>query len=166
MIVGPASVEQVKEWRRIHKEYAPRLLPNKKSGAQVVEYLKSKYLLKEIKESRFLKIVSGNVLENDFWCNKLEGSQPHPICFFLENEGLGKEIYATREECWKDCSESPIFIGIDLTTGYIHIEGSTRLYDEIYAFQGVDKYDLANCVRVADYIECLEKYNAEVYKSL
>ncbi len=166
MIMGPASVEQVKEWQKIHREFAPRLSPNRKSGFEVAEYLKSKYVLKETQDSRFLEVVSGNVLGNAFWKQKLEGREPEPVCFFLENEGDGQEIYASREECWKECEDKPVFVGIDLTTGYVHIEGSTCLYDEIFAFQGVDKYDLENCVRVADYLECLKKYNVDAYNSL
>lgn len=39
-------------------------------------------------------------------------------------------------------------------------------YDEIYAFQGIGKYDLKNCVRTADYIECIKKFNEELYHTI
>ena len=46
------------------------------------------------------------------------------------------------------------------------MEGSCLLSDEIYAFQGIDEFDLKNYVRVAEYIACIKKFNREYYDLL
>lgn len=86
-----------------------------------------------------------------------------PVAFIIRNEGNGAFLYNFQESIWQNC---PIFVGVDLTSGHIHVEGSCRLYDELYAFQGIDEYDFDNCVRVADYIACIKAYDTEYYNSL
>lgn len=164
MIFGPGSKEKLAEWQETHKRFRDKLSPNCKSGKEVLAYLKNKYILDELTEEQHLHVVSQNVLNNDFYKQKLpDGKLPNPKIFILKNEGKGNEIYKEQEDIWERC---PVFIGIDLSSGYIHIEGSCLLYDEIFAFQGIDKYDLENCVRVADYIECIKQFNMEYYNSL
>ncbi len=164
MIFGPATQELLNEWRRIHQEFKDKLTPNRKSGQEVLDYLKDKYLLDEIYEEKAFLAVSETVLKNEFHKQKLPSDlQPEPKTFILKNEGNGKPIYDNQENMWDGC---PVFIGIDLSSGYVQIEGSCRLHDEIYAFQGVDEYDIANCVRVADYINCLKQFNPIFYREI
>ncbi len=164
MIFGPASREKLREWREIHKQYKGKLTPNRKSGKEVLEYLLNKYLLDEFNEEKGARAVSETVLNNEFQKQKLpQNSQPEPKTYILRNEGNGKFIYDNQEDIWEGC---PIFIGIDLSSGYVQIEGSCLLYDEIYAFQGIDKYDIENCVRVADYMDCLKKFNPKLYNAI
>ena len=164
MIFGPASKEKVFEWRETHKQFKDKLTPNKKSGKEVLEYLQNKYLLDEINEETAFNAVYETVLNNEFQKQKLlPNSRPKPRTFILKNEGNGKTIYDNQEDIWENCQ---IFIGIDLSTGYVQIEGSSLLYDEIYAFQGIDEFDIENCVRVADYIDCLKKFNSRLYNEI
>ncbi len=164
MIFGPASKEKVCEWRKIHAQFKGVLRPNRKSGKEVLEYLQNKYLLDEINEEKAFNAVYETVLKNDFHKQKLAAdSQPEPKTFILKNEGAGKFIYNNQEYIWEGC---PIFIGIDLSSGYVHIEGSCLLYDEIYAYQGIDAFDIENCVRVADYIDCIKRFNVEFYNEI
>ena len=164
MIFGPASKEKLYEWRTIHNQHKDKLVPNKRSGKEVLEYLQNKYLLEEISEDNTFRAVSETVLKNSFQKQKLsKNSKPQPRCFILRNEGYGKFIYDNQEDIWNGC---PVFIGIDMCSGYVQIEGSCLLYDEIYAFQGVDEYDIENCVRVADYIGCIKKFNPTLYNAI
>ena len=164
MIFGPASKEQSIEWRKIHKRFKDKLVPNRKSGNDVLQYLQSKYLLDEFNEEIGFQAVYETVLNNEFYKQKLPAnSQPQPKTFILRNEGNGKLIYENQEDIWEGCR---IFIGIDLSSGYVQVEGSCLLYDEIYAFQGIDEYDIENCVRVAEYISCLKKFYPERYSAL
>lgn len=164
MIFGPASKEKLQEWREIHKQYKDVLAPNRKSGQEVLDYLRAKYALEETKDENSLSVVYNNVMLNDFHKQKLpSGLKPEPKTFILKNEGNGRAIYESREDLWGNC---PVFIGIDLTSGFVQIEGSCCLYDEIFAFQGVDAFDIENCVRVADYINCIKKFNPELYNNL
>ena len=50
-----------------------------------------------------------------------------------------------------------IFVGIDLSSGFYQVEGSTLLWDELCAFQGLDCQDLKNYVVVAQYISALKR---------
>ena len=164
MIFGPASKEKVLEWREIHKQFKDKLTPNRKSGKEVLEYLLNKYLLDEFNEEKGARAVVETVLNNDFQKQKLPPNlQPEPKTFILKNEGNGKFIYDKQEEIWESC---PIFIGIDFSSSYVQVEGSCLLYDEIYAFQGVDKYDIENCVRVAEYIDCVKRFNPKLYNEI
>ena len=164
MIFAPASKEKVCEWRKIHKQFKDKLIPNRKSGKEVLEYLQNKYLLDEFNEERAFCAVYENVLKNEFQKQKLpQNLQPEPKTFILKNEGDGKTVYENQESIWENC---PIFIGIDLSSGYVQIEGSCLLYDEIYAFQGIDEYDIENCVRVAEYIDCIKRFNPKLYNDI
>lgn len=164
MIFGPASKEQLYEWRTIHKQYKNKLIPNRKSGKEVLSFLQNKYSLEEFNEEKAFLAITQTVLNNQFQKQKLpENSIPKPRCYILKNEGNGKFVYDNQEDIWKGI---PIFIGIDLSSGYVQIEGSCILYDEIYAFQGIDEYDIENCARVADYIDCLKKFNPQLYQKL
>ena len=164
MIFGPASKEMVFEWRKTHAKFKDKLQPNRKSGKEVLEYLQNKYLLDKINEKTAFNAVYETVLNNEFQKQKLPpNSQPEPKTFILKNEGNGKIIYDKQENIWENC---PIFIGIDLSSGYVQVEGSCFLYDEIYAFQGIDEFDIENCVRVAEYIDCLQKFNPKLYNEI
>ena len=131
MIFGPASKQKVLEWREIHKQFKDKLTPNRKSGKEVLEYLSNKYLLDEFNEEKGVRAVVETVLNNDFQKQKLPPNlQPEPKTFILKNEGNGRFIYDKQEEIWESC---PIFVGIDFSSGYVQVEGSCLLYDEIYA---------------------------------
>lgn len=164
MIFGPVSKEKVFGWREIHKQFKDKLTPNRKSGKEVLEYLQNKYLLDEINEEKAFNAVYETVLTNDFYRQKLAPNlHPEPKTFILKDEGNGKFIYEKQEDIWEGC---PVFVGIDLNSGYVQIEGSCFLYDEIYAFQGIDEFDIENCVRVAEYIDCLKKFNPKLYNEI
>ena len=53
---------------------------------------------------------------------------------------------------------SKVFVGIDLITGYYIVEGSESLWDELYAFRGLDEDDIQNPYCVAEYLACLKKF--------
>lgn len=164
MIFGPGSKEKLKEWQATYNEFKDKIQPNRKEGSEVFQYLKNKYSLEEYFEEKYLSPVTETVLKNEFYRQKLPlNSQPNPIAFIIKNEGDGEGLYKNQEQFWQGC---PIYVGIDLTTGFVLVEGSCNLYDEIYAFQGVDRYDLENCVRVADYVQCIKKFNIPLYESV
>lgn len=50
-------------------------------------------------------------------------------------------------------------IGMESETGFVYVEGSKELSDEITAFQGLDLEELTNFYLVANYVRCLKKYN-------
>ena len=153
MLMHAATEEDLRQWREIYQAYKDRLRPNKKSGEELLAYLKGKYPLKEIEDPE--GVVAGNVTENEFSARKLKGAAPVTVAFLVENTGAGKALYEAQDELFRGI---PIFVGLELKTAYIHVEGSSALYDELTAFVGLDEQDLENVFCVAQYVQCREKY--------
>ena len=51
MLMQSATPEMVEKWKEVWNEYKGKLLPNRKSGKEVVEYLRNKYLLEELHDN-------------------------------------------------------------------------------------------------------------------
>lgn len=149
MLMQAATQEMLEAWKTAWNEYKHRLHPNRKSGAEILAYLSDNYSLTELHHKRALRVVSENVLRNKPMAEKLPaGSAPEPVAFLVQNSGKGKLLFENQDEVFKG---STIFVGIDLTTGYFCVEGSSMLWDELYAFRGLDEKDLQNPYCVAEY---------------
>ena len=59
----------------------------------------------------------------------------------------GKLLYEKQDNIFKG---EDIFVGIEMETGFIHVEGSSLLWDELFAFRGLDTDDLKNIYLVAE----------------
>ena len=129
----------------------------------MLEYLQKHYPLTEIAGRKVRDVIASNVTMNDYWAEKLPaGMAPEPRAFYLENQGAGKKFYRPQNrddpELWGGSIER-IFVGVDLASGFYMVEGSTLLWDELRAFQGLDEKDLQNFVMVAQYLEVQERMN-------
>ncbi len=162
MITKEPTSEILTEWENIFEQYKDLLQPNRKSGTDLCDYLQSNYSLTEITDAEVLTVISENVSRNEFFAEKLPtGQLPLPRAFYLENIGNGHKFYLSEN---KDPSDlwggeiTKIFVGVDLSSGFYMVEGSTMLCDELRAFQGVDEKDLENYVVVADYISALQRF--------
>lgn len=156
MLMQEPTPEMVEKWKRIWMEYKDKLLPNRKSGAEVVDYLTNKYPLRELHDVKATQVVINNVVNNKQFADKLPiGTTPSAVTFIVQNTGTGKVLYENQDEIFKGNS---IFVGIDLNSGYYCVEGSSMLWDELCAFQGLDKSDLQNYYSVAEYISCLKRF--------
>ena len=157
MLIEETTPEMVKEWKAIHVEYRDRLSPNRKPAHEIVKYLRDTYPLEEITDASWGRMIIDNVMMNDPHKLKLpEGKDPFPIVFKIGNISSGKRLYEQQDEIFKG---SPIIVGIDLETGFFHVEGSSQLWDELFAFRGLDQVDLKNIYLVAEYIHCLRKFD-------
>ncbi|MFL0252582.1 hypothetical protein ACJDT4_19395 [Clostridium neuense] len=156
MLMQELTPKMIEEYKEIWNEYKDKLYPNRKSGKEVVEYLKNKYLLKELHDDNARLTVIDNVLHNKPYAEKLSiGAKPHAVNFFIEDEGNGKFLYENQDEIFK---EGNIFVGVELESGFFCVEGSSLLWDELYAFRGLDEKDIQNYFCVGEYISCLKKY--------
>lgn len=137
MLTEKATPAMIKEWKKIFYQYKDSLKPNKKTGEEVIAYLKSKYTMTPINNDNSKKIITTTVKSNKALSKKLpSGVKPNPVTYYLDYKG------------------KQVFIGIDLITGYYQVEGSPELHDEICAFQGLDDDDIQNYFCVAQYIRC------------
>ena len=162
MITQGPTPGMLAEWKKISEQYKGLLRPNRKSGADLLGYLQSSYPLTEITDKGALAVISENVSQNAFWAEKLPAGQlPLPKAFYLEDIGNGHKFYLPenkdRPDLWGG-EITKIFVGVDLCSGFYMVEGSTMLWDELRAFQGVDEEDLENYVVVADYIGALGRF--------
>ena len=162
MITQKPTPEIRTEWKNIFEQYKNVLRPNRKSGADLLDYLQSNYSMTEITEEEVLAVISENVCRNTFFAEKLPTvQQPLAKAFYLENIGNGHKFYLSEHKdpsyLWGD-EITRIFVGVDLSSGFYMVEGSTMLWEELCAFQGIDEKDLENDVVVADYIRALQRF--------
>lgn len=162
MITQKPTPEILTEWKNIFEQYKDFLQPNRKSGTDLLEYLQSNYSLTEITDEEVLTVISENVSRSAFFAEKLpDGQLPLPKAFYLENVGNGHKFYRSENKDPLDLwggEITQIFVGVDLSSGFYMVEGSTMLWDELCAFQGVDEKDLESYVVVAEYISALQRF--------
>ncbi|MEA4911995.1 MAG: hypothetical protein VB092_05185 [Oscillospiraceae bacterium] len=165
MICREVPQAALDRWRAIWERRKDGLRPNRKSGAAMLAYVQNRYVLTEIYEQNALAAIRDNVLLNAHLAQKLpRGAQPEPRAFFLENAGAGQRLYRPENRDDPDVwggEVDRIFVGVDVSSGFYMVEGSSCLWDELCAFQGLDAQDIENFVSVGQYLDCLEGRAAE-----
>jgi hypothetical protein len=157
MLMQEARPEMVASWKSVFNEYRERLIPNRKKAADLVAYLKDKYPLAELSDKDLKQVIIDNVLSTEFYSDKLPaGKTVNPQVFRVVNTGQAQSLYRQQDDIFKG---QDIIVGIDMETGFFHIEGSSLLWDELFAFRGLDAGDLDNYYLVAEYIACLKRFN-------
>jgi len=151
--VTPAMLEQ---WKALWLEHKDFLRPCRKTGEQLIAYLQALYSLEETFDPELLAIVSDSVKENAVAAAKLpEGIEPAPKVFHIPDEGNGHLLYERRGEVFAEVER--ITVGVDLASGWYHVEGSEDLWDRLCAYQGLDGEDIENYVTAAWYMLCRQK---------
>lgn len=146
MLTTKPTPEMVREWKRIYDEYHDSLKPNRKSGKDVNDYFCRKYSPEEFDSLSFCDVVEFNIMENEPMREKLpKGTEPKIMTYRIK--------------------EDSIIVGIDLVTGFFHIEGEdidrvAEIYDDLFMYRGLDEMDLKNCFLVAEYVKGLGKEKA------
>lgn len=156
MQLTQATGDDLARWKRVFAEYRPRLKPNRISGAALYAYLDSRYPLEPMEDTRVGQMVIDNILMNDcFACELPFGRLPEPVYCVIEPVGAGAALYRAQDAVFSGCD---IIVGIDLVSGYFLVEGSSALWDELYAHRGLNETDLENPYCVAEYIDCLSRF--------
>ena len=157
MLLQEPTPELLERWKTVYQEYRPRLSPNRKSAGELVGYLQGSYPLQEVQDEKWKRIVELSVLENDCFAERLpDGVQPDPAVFLIRREERGEKLYRDQDEVF---SGIPIVVGIVRVTGYFQVEGSSLLWDELFAFRGLDETDLDNAYLVAEYVACKKRFD-------
>lgn len=156
MLMQEATSEMVESWKTIYNEYKEKLYPNKKTALEIIEYLKQKYPLMEQTEEEIKQVVVDNVILNESNHKLHNGKLLTVKVFYIENIGLGNSLYKKQDDVFKGCK---IIVGVELETAFFMVEGSSLLWDELFAFRGLDEDDLSNFYLVAEYITCLKKFD-------
>lgn len=157
MLMQEATPELLAQWKAVFQAHHDHLQPNRRTGQELLAYLRARYPLVERCDEEALMVVSENVQQNPPLREKLPpGKPPLPRAFTVAHEGAGRSLYAEQDALFRG---RDIFVGIDLESGYFCVEGSSLLWDELYAFRGLDKADIENYYCVAEYIACLERFS-------
>ena len=155
MLMQEVSPEMVTAWKVTYDTYRARLKPNNKPVLAIIAYLIQKYPVTELTEETVKQVVIDNILLNDCHAKKLPaGKAPVAKVFVIEDTGVGKYLYENQDEPFKG---NKIIVGFDLETAFFMVEGSSLLWDELFAFRGLDEDDLNNFYLVAEYIGCVKK---------
>ena len=162
MITHKVTKEELQEWKLTWIKYKDLIKPNRKSGIELMQYLQNNYSLTEIYDNEALNTITYNVKMNKYLSEKLpDGGSPQPKAFYLHNKGKGEKFYLPEnkdnEKIWGG-EITKIFVGIDLSSGYYLVEGSSMLWDELCCFQGLEDKDLENYVLVSQYINALKRF--------
>ncbi|MCL2368700.1 MAG: hypothetical protein FWC72_06860 [Oscillospiraceae bacterium] len=156
MLRQEPTPEMIAEWKIVWQTYKDKLRPNRKSGADIVTYLTDNYPLRELHDKSATQVIIDNVVLNAYSAEKIpNGMVPSAVTFFVENIAAGKKLYDEPDELR---GGSAIFVGVELASGYYHVEGSSLLWDELCAFQGLDETDIENFFCVAQYIEAIKQF--------
>ena len=157
VLMQEVTPELIEQWKVIYAKYKPLLKPNRKPSTDVITYITNKYPAKEVTDEKLLQVVLDNVLANECFAEKLPvNKHPVAVCYSIDKVGVGKLLYQKQDEIFRDMT---IFVGIELETGFFYVEGCSELWDELFAFRGLDEKDLNNFYLVAEYIACLGKFD-------
>ncbi len=140
MLRKAPTQKMLEEWKKTFEEYGDKLKPNKKTGQETADFICEKFGALPYENKEFANVVALNVLNNECYAQKLKpGEKPKPKIFCI------------------DTDEKRVFIGIDLISGMFHVEDDEDLWNEIFAFIGLDEYDIKNPYLVHEYVNCLKK---------
>lgn len=155
MLLQEPSPELIRSWKEIFEAYRPRLRPNHQPIEEVVAYLRKHYPVTALTQEETEQVVIENVTLNECHAKKIPaGKSPVPRVFAIRNTGNGKNLYENQDELFRG---TQIIAGFDVTSGYFMVEGSSRLWDELFVVRGLDETDIENYYLVAEYITCLQK---------
>lgn len=156
MLTHHATKADIAHWKSEYERYKGRLTPNRITGAALLSYLESRYPLLPVDDETADRVVCANILENECFRSELPpDTQPSPVCRIIARKGVGEALYRDQDSVFDGCD---IFVGIDLTSGYFLVEGSSLLWDELFAARGLNENDLNNFYAVAEYIACLRRF--------
>ncbi len=169
-IVTKGGGKMVDSWNRIHKELRPKLNPNKRTAAEVLDYAKKKYPLTPFFDPKAIRVAELNAMGR-IDLREQQDYKPDIAVFLVENEGNGAILYERQYHdlkewmdeirSWELESDPPvdknypelekedewkslILISFDFSGNQVFVEGSQSLMNELFAYHGLDEEELEN----------------------
>ncbi|MBP3325105.1 MAG: hypothetical protein J6L77_01625 [Coprococcus sp.] len=136
MITTKVTEKQLTEWQKIYEQKKSTLGTNRISAYQLDEYFRKKYTPISYDNNVFREVVYQNA------------KQKSP-----ETAITDIAIYVVRDN---------VFVGIDLHSGYFHVESKDikeciPVWDDMFVKRGLNEPDLTNYVTTAQYVILSEK---------
>ncbi len=155
MITHAVTRDEIRRWRAEWTILRDRLMPNRRDGEALRSYLASRYPLEPLPEPSSAQWVACNILSNAHFREKLPSDgTPQPACWYVLNADAGATLYLEQDAVFRG---TRILVGVDFVSGCYFVEGSSQLWDELCAFQGLDEMDINNYVCVAQYADCMRR---------
>lgn len=138
MLTKKATKRQIAEWKKLFAENKDSLSPNRKTGQEVDEYFRARYPSTPLSDLAVKAAAEETILQDEYYAAKLPaGVLPDVNCY----------------------QAGAAIVAIDLVSGHIHVECADkkqmeRIYDDLFAFRGLDESDLQNYFLVAQYLLC------------
>lgn len=136
MLTTRPTPEMCRRWKRMFEQYRIFLRPDRRSGAEVDAYFRSKYPFHPCVDPEFREVVKRNIMENEYFRTKL----PHGTSPQINTYVVGA-----------------VLVGIDTVGGYFQVEcadmeKAAPIYDDLFVYRGLDEDDLQNFFLVAQYV--------------
>lgn len=134
MITYEVDEKKLRFWKELYEKNFNFLKANRISGRELNIYFQKKYSAEIYDNEKFKEVVHLNSKE-----------------YFHENAGSINDVVAYT-------LNGDIFIGIDLKTGFFHIESddiskSIPIFDDLFITRGLSEEELQNFVTVGHYLE-------------
>lgn len=147
------TLELLQSYQKLYHEYRASLIPNRKGAEALITYLQETYPTVEITNAEWKEMLRMELLENEFLVEKIMNKADIQVQVFeIQKQGKGNLLYELQEPIYKGTA---IIVGIELSTGHLHIEGSSYLDDRLFLYRGLDEQDLENYYLVGRYITLL-----------
>ena len=134
MITYEVDEKKLRFWKELYEKNFNYLKANRISGRELNIYFQKKYSAQNYNNTKFKEVVHLNSKE-----------------YFHENAGNINDIIAYT-------LNGDIYVGIDLKTGFFHIESdeirkSVPIFDDLFVTRGLSEDELQNFVIVGQYLE-------------
>ncbi len=134
MITYEVDEKKLRFWKELYEKKSNYLKANRISGRELNIYFQKKYSAQNYNNTKFKEVVHLNSKE-----------------YFHENAGNINDIIAYT-------LNGDIFVGIDLKTGFFHIESdeirkSVPIFDDLFVTRGLSEDELQNFVIAGQYLE-------------
>ena len=138
MITELVRKEKLTYWKELWRQRASSMKPNRIDGTALNGYFREKYAPTQFWDKRFEEVVKFNLSER--YGNEAADSSDI-VCYSVESD---------------------VLVGIDLNTGFFHVESEDiekciPIYDDLFVKRGLDDEDLQNYVLTGQYIELSDK---------
>lgn len=154
MLTTSPTQEMIDDWKSIYEANKDKLIPNRKSANEILDYLHHKYQITKLENPEYNEVILSNTLEYLKALNKpINKSSIQTAAYEIKNSDAGKALYQNQDEVFQGES---IIVGLEFTTNFFMVNGSALLHDELTAFAGLDKTELTNYFLVAQYLSCQE----------
>ena len=136
MLTSKPTKKMIDNWKKIYDENKSLMQPNSKSGEELNAYFKSKYDFEECGNLEYGSLIKESIITNKFYKEKV-----------VDESKIEVKVY----------KKSNVIVGIEMQTGYFQVESEDislmeSIYDNLFLYRGLDKYDLKNYFVTAQYI--------------